>query len=446
MPDVSGLPEADAISALEASGLVVDERAERTHQRFEAGSVIRTRPAADEVVDPGTAVDLVISVGPPATPSPEATPSPAPVLVVVPDVSGLAEAEAVEALETAGLEVGERVERTNERVAAGDVIRTRPAAGAAIDPGTAIDIIVSVGTPATPSPVPVVTPPPTPVPTLAASPLPGSPIPAADDLLARVQQAGVLRVNIRPADPGWSTIRQNGQARGYSVQVANRIAEQLGVGAAFTSEPIEDVLAGGWADRWDVSFDHLVATDARAGALAFSQPYAWEPIVFAASSTSGVGPDDVTGLAVCVAAGSIAEGWFDGSLALVDAAGGQAVLPSVGSLDRRIIGRRVPGCAPRWLGRGVGSQRDDAPRCDRRWCRHRRRHGAGGVGPDRRRGRRDRPRVRDAARGDRHRDHRAARDDGTLAQLSERALGIDVSSPPDGLVPVEPAPEETPDV
>jgi hypothetical protein len=37
------------------------------------------------------------------------------------------------------------------------------------------------------------------------------------------------------------------------------------------------------------------------------------------------------------------------------------------------------------------------------------------------------------------------RDDGTLAQLSERAFGADLSSPPDTFTAVEPTPEVTTD-
>src|SRR4029450_8492371 len=94
VPDVSGLPESDAVAALEATGLVVGERVERPHRRVAPGLVIRTRPDAGETVDPGTPIELLISIGQPATPSPAPTSTPEP-LVSVPDVSGLAEADAV---------------------------------------------------------------------------------------------------------------------------------------------------------------------------------------------------------------------------------------------------------------------------------------------------------------------------------------------------------------
>ena len=76
VPDVAGLPESDAVAALEATGLVVGERVERPHRRIPAGTVIRTRPDAGETVDPGTPVEVVVSIGQPATPSPDADADP----------------------------------------------------------------------------------------------------------------------------------------------------------------------------------------------------------------------------------------------------------------------------------------------------------------------------------------------------------------------------------
>ena len=111
--------------------------------------VIRTQPAAGEVVEPGTAVDLVVSLGPPEPPPPSPSPS-APAaseLVGVPDVRGLAEEDAVAVLESSGLSVGERTERESPRVPQGSVIRTRPDAGQLVDSGTAVDIVDLDGRP-----------------------------------------------------------------------------------------------------------------------------------------------------------------------------------------------------------------------------------------------------------------------------------------------------------
>ena len=339
VPDVVGLPESDAVAALEATGLVVGERVERPHRRIPAGTVIRTRPDAGETVDPGTPVEVVVSIGQPATPEPTLPPTTEPVLTV-PDVTDLAEADAAAQLESVGLTVGDRVERENERVA------PAPSSGRGprpVRPSTRAHPSTLISRPDCPrrrarshpparlrcrcrrrsSRLPRRRSPASSLPLQRPSPTTSSPesrrlascAPTSD----RVMRAG--RSSDRTARCGATPHRS-----------ASRIAEALGIDTAFTTEPLDDVVAGGWADRWDISFDHLVATDPSVGALALSQPYAWEPVTFAAGPESGVNADDMTGLAVCVVVGSIAERWLGGTIGLVDAAGGQPVPPAVGSL------------------------------------------------------------------------------------------------------------------
>jgi uncharacterized lipoprotein YbaY len=77
VPDVAGLPEADAIIALTDVRLEIGERVRELSEDVPAGAVILTVPEAGEQVPPGTFVDLVVSDGPAATPTPSPTPVPA---------------------------------------------------------------------------------------------------------------------------------------------------------------------------------------------------------------------------------------------------------------------------------------------------------------------------------------------------------------------------------
>ena len=61
--DVTGLPQADAEAGIEASGLTVGTVTSESSAQ-EAGIVISLDPVAGSVVAPGSAVDLVISLGP----------------------------------------------------------------------------------------------------------------------------------------------------------------------------------------------------------------------------------------------------------------------------------------------------------------------------------------------------------------------------------------------
>ncbi len=197
VPDVTDQPAADAQATLEAEGLVVETQ-ERTNAKVPAGEAVKTEPAAGSEVAAGSTVTLTISKGPkqvavpaivgltkaealaavsdaelvageetvvadaaprntvldqdPAADSEAAkgsavdyTVSSGPPSVEVPEVKDLAEADAVATIEAAGLIVGATEQRTNSNIAAGNVVKTEPAAGEAVEVGTAITLTVSKG-------------------------------------------------------------------------------------------------------------------------------------------------------------------------------------------------------------------------------------------------------------------------------------------------------------
>ena len=98
-----------------------------------AGDVISQNPAAGQSVNEGTAVDLVVSLGP--------------ALATVPDVVGLPQTNAEAAILAASLSVGNGHHgRTDTTVPAGDVISQDPVAGASRrTSGSAVDLVVSLG-------------------------------------------------------------------------------------------------------------------------------------------------------------------------------------------------------------------------------------------------------------------------------------------------------------
>ena len=111
MPDVRDLPEPDAVAALEAAGLVVTDTESRANDDIAAGDALRTEPEAGTEVDPGSGVTLIIAAGP------------AP--VSVPDLVGLARGEARDALEAAGLVVGDAPRSSDAPPATPSSPRTR---------------------------------------------------------------------------------------------------------------------------------------------------------------------------------------------------------------------------------------------------------------------------------------------------------------------------------
>jgi eukaryotic-like serine/threonine-protein kinase len=65
--------------------------------------------------------------------------------VTIPDVSGLELEEAIEKIESAGLQVDEEIESTHEEIEEGLVIKTNPEEGSTVKEDTAINIYISIG-------------------------------------------------------------------------------------------------------------------------------------------------------------------------------------------------------------------------------------------------------------------------------------------------------------
>ena len=129
VPDVVGLPSSEALVVLAQSGFRWVEVTE-VSESVAAGGVIRTEPAAGRGLEAGGEVTVVISEGLGFR--------------VVPDVVGLAGADAFVVLSDAGLGWVEASE-ASESVAAGGVIRTEPAAGGSIEAGSPVVVVISQG-------------------------------------------------------------------------------------------------------------------------------------------------------------------------------------------------------------------------------------------------------------------------------------------------------------
>ncbi len=120
----------DALEALTAQDLVVLRVYEQS-DTVPAGVVIRQEPAAGTLVLPKTPITVYVSSG--ATE------------VVVPNLVGTQEADAVAMIEQAGLTVGSITVTGSPTVAEGVVITSDPVAGAKLPQGSVVNLILSNG-------------------------------------------------------------------------------------------------------------------------------------------------------------------------------------------------------------------------------------------------------------------------------------------------------------
>ena len=137
VPDVTNLAEADAVADIVAATLLVGDVTGEASDVVPFGRVISQSPIGGVMVSANTDVDIVVSTGP--------------ANIAVPDVTGLAEADAIAAITDAGLTVGELTTQASVDVAAGGVIAQTPIAGTLVALTTPVDLLLSVG----PNPLPV---------------------------------------------------------------------------------------------------------------------------------------------------------------------------------------------------------------------------------------------------------------------------------------------------
>jgi polar amino acid transport system substrate-binding protein len=103
-----------------------------------------------------------------------------------------------------------------------------------------------------------------------------------DDLLASIEDKGVLTVSTDPAYPPQSELNEEtNEYEGFDIDVATEIAERLGVEVAWEAPAWETIISGGWNGRWDISVGSMTITPERAEVLHFTPPYYFTPAAYA---------------------------------------------------------------------------------------------------------------------------------------------------------------------
>jgi RHS repeat-associated protein len=131
VPNVVGLTQAAAEAAIVAAQLKVGTETTVNSSTVPAGQVISQAPSAGASAPAGSAVNLVMSLGP--------------TMVIVPNVVGLTQAAAEAALLAVKLAVGAVTTANHPTVPAGQVISQTPVAGNSVPESSAVALVVSLG-------------------------------------------------------------------------------------------------------------------------------------------------------------------------------------------------------------------------------------------------------------------------------------------------------------
>ena len=130
IPDLTGSEQAQALEDLQNLGFKVGIE-NSADSSVPAGSVIRTQPPSNTVINPDSLVTIIVSVGPEAFP--------------IPYVLDIETERAIYVIEESGFTLGQLLEVNDENIPRGFVISQNPVAGTKMSPGTTVDLVVSKG-------------------------------------------------------------------------------------------------------------------------------------------------------------------------------------------------------------------------------------------------------------------------------------------------------------
>jgi polar amino acid transport system substrate-binding protein len=144
----------------------------------------------------------------------------------------------------------------------------------------------------------------------------------AGEVLDRVMSNGVLVMSTDPEYPPQSSLDENNEFVGFDIDVGREIAERLGVGIEFVTPSWDVITAGNWAGRWDVSVGSMTPTAARREVLDFPAIYYYTPasLVAHADNTSIAEPADASGKTIGVGVATTYENYLKQDL-VIDAEG-----------------------------------------------------------------------------------------------------------------------------
>jgi len=137
------------------------------------------------------------------------------------------------------------------------------------------------------------------------------------NLLQEVKDRGTLRVSTDPAYPPQSFQNNQGEYKGFDIDVAEEIAKRMGVEVQWMTPSWDIITAGNWNGRWDISVGSMTVTPERAKVLDFTPPYYYTPAAVAVHKDNTDITDvktDLDGKTIGVCGACTYEFYLDGTL------------------------------------------------------------------------------------------------------------------------------------
>lgn len=161
------------------------------------------------------------------------------------------------------------------------------------------------------------------------------------DPLARIQEAGVLRVALDPSFPPFEFVDETNQSSGLDVDLARALAEQLGVEAHFVTTTYDGLYDALIVGRADVIISALYPDPTRTRDFVFSTPYFNAGEMLVAPLDAGItGPADLAGRRVAVVFGTdghMAALEWEATLAIYQSAAEALTALAAGEVEAAVV-------------------------------------------------------------------------------------------------------------
>ncbi len=112
---------------------------------------------------------------------------------------------------------------------------------------------------------------------------------AAEDTLGQVMQAGVLRIGVTPTLPPGAMRAKDGSLIGFEIDIATRLAEEIGVKAEFVPTVWDGLIPGLLGNQVDIIISVMSMTPARNLTVNFSDSYSGTGMYLTANTGNSAG-------------------------------------------------------------------------------------------------------------------------------------------------------------
>ncbi|MBM7599397.1 cystine transport system substrate-binding protein [Virgibacillus halotolerans] len=91
--------------------------------------------------------------------------------------------------------------------------------------------------------------------------------------LTKIKESGELRVGFEGTYPPFNFIDDNDEYTGFDVDIANELAERIGVETKFVATKWDSLIGGIKANKFDVIIGQMTVTEERKKSVDFTEPY-----------------------------------------------------------------------------------------------------------------------------------------------------------------------------